>query len=44
MYPYSISIDKDVPFRFLTDEHVPLKLRMTKYFLMIFHSYLTISI
>ena len=28
------------PFRILTDEHVPLKLFMTKYFLMIFHRYI----
>jgi len=40
MYPYSISTDKDDPFRILTDEHVPLKLLMTKYFLMIFHKYI----
>jgi len=40
MYPYSISTDKDVPLQNLADEHVPLKLFMTKYFLMIFHKYI----
>jgi len=32
------------PFRILTDEHAPLKLFMTKYFLMIFHRYIYISL
>jgi len=36
----AISRQPQYPFRILTDEHVPLKLLMTKYFLMIFHRYI----
>jgi len=40
MYPFSILADKYVPFTISTDEHVPLKRLMTKYFIIIFHIYI----
>jgi len=42
MYLFAISKDKHVgyPFSISTDEQVPLKFLMTKYFVMINHTYI----